>query len=131
MATLKNAKVVGAPFSNKNEIVRVIYDFAVDGGEVEDNTVFTADGVVLVKCIGAYVHTAPVGVGATIELGKGATGAEFISAEAITSFPLAGFYASESHAFIRLANTEVINIGIATAALTAGKIEFIFEICQA
>ncbi len=131
MPVLKNAKVVGAPFSNKNDIVRVIYDFSVDGGQIEDNTVFTADGVVLVKCIGAYVHVAPVGTGATIDLGKGASGVQFISTEAITSFTLNAFYASESANFITLADGEVINMGVATAALTAGKLEFIFEICQA
>ena len=131
MATLKGAKTVGAPFSNAKEVVRVMYDFSVDGGEIEDNTVLTADGIVLVKCIGVYVHVAPVGVGATIDLGKGAAGVEFVSTEAITSFPLAGFYASESAAFVKLANAEVVNLGIATAVLTAGKLEFIFEIVQA
>lgn len=131
MAALKGAKTVGAPFDNVVEVVRVMYDFSVDGGEIEDNTVMTADGELLVRCVGAYVHVAPVGVGATIDLGKGAAGVEFISTEAITSFTLAGFYASESAAFVKLATSEIINLGIATAALTAGKIEFIFEVAQA
>lgn len=132
MATLKGAKTVGAPFDNAVEVVRVIYDFDIDGGQVEDNTVLTADGVVLVRCVGAYVHTALTSGGsATVDLGKGTTGVEFISTEAYTSFTLAGFYASESAAFVKLANAEVINMGVATAALTAGKVEFIFEVCQA
>lgn len=131
MAVSKGAKTVGAPFSNTAEIVRVMFDVSVDGGQIEDNTLLTADGEVLVRCIGTYVHVAPVGVGATLELGKGATGAEFISAEAITSFTLAGFVASESAAFVKLANAEIINLGVATAVLTAGKLEFIFEIVQA
>jgi len=131
MATLKNAKTVGAPFSNAKEIVRVMYDFAVDGGEIEDNTVLTADGIVLVKCLGVYVHTALVGATATIDLGKGAAGVEFASAVAVASFGLGVFVPSASLAHIKLANAEVINLGIAVAALTAGKMEFIFEVIQA
>jgi len=131
MATLKGAKTVGAPFANAKEIIRVMYDFTVDGGEIEDNTVLTADGIILVKCVGVYVHVAPVGATATLELGKGTTGAEFISAEAIATFTLASFYASESANYLKLANAEVINFGIATAAFTAGKLEFIFEVLQA
>jgi len=132
MAAVKGAKVVGAPFDNKVEVVRVIYDFAVDGGEVEDNTLLTADGSILVRCIGVDVIAALTSGGsATVEVGKGTSGAEFITAEAYTSFTLAGFYASESAAFAKLATTNVINMGIAGAALTAGKMEFIFEICQA
>ena len=132
MAAVKGAKVVGAPFDNRTEIVRVIYDFSVDGGEVEDNTLLTADGVLLVRCIGAYVQTACTSGGsATIEVGKGTSGAEFISAEAVATFAANAFFASESAAFVKLANAEIINMGVAVAALTAGKIEFIFEIAQA
>jgi hypothetical protein len=132
MATLKGAKTVGAPFSNDIKVVRVIYDYSVDGGQVEDNTVLTADGAILVRCIGAIVETAMTSGGsATIDLGKGTSGAEFVSAEAYTSFSAAAFYASESAAFVKLADGEVINMGVATAALTAGKVEFIFEIAQA
>jgi len=132
MAVLKAAKTVGAPFSNTVEVVRVIYDFAQEGGEVEDNTVLTADGDVLVRCIGAHILVAPTSGGsATIDLGKGASGVQFISTEAIATFTLNSFYASESAAAVKLAAGEVINMGVATAALTAGKIEFIFEIAQA
>lgn len=132
MGVLKGAKTVGAPFDNKSEIVRVMYDFAADGGQVEDNTVFTADGTVLVKCIGVYVHTAPTSAGlATIDLGKGSSGTEFVSGEDFSTFTVGSFYASESASYVMLADTEVINLGVAVAALTAGKLEFIFEICQA
>ena len=131
MAALKGAKVVGAPFDNATEVVRVIYDFSVDGGQVEDNTVLTADGEILVRCIGVNVQTAVTSGGsATIDLGKGTSGVEFVSTEAYTSFA-SGLYASESAAFVKLADAEVINMGVATAALTAGKLEFIFEIAQA
>lgn len=132
MATLKGAKTVGAPFDNAVEVVRVMYDFSVDGGSVEDNTVLTASGVVLVRCIGTSTEVALTSGGAaTVDLGKGASGTEFISTEAYTAFTLAGFVASESAAFVKLADGEVINMGVATAALTAGKMEFIFEIAQA
>lgn len=132
MAILKGAKTVGAPFSNAVEVVRVRYDFSVDGGEVEDNTVLTADGNLLVRCVGVHTEVALTSDGsATVDLGKGASGTEFVSTEAYTSFTLDGFYASESAAFVKLASGEVINMGVATAALTAGVVEFIFEVAQA
>ena len=131
MPALKGAKTVGAPFSNTVEVVRVVYDFAVDGGEVEDNTVFTADGALLVRCVGVDVTTAfTSGGAATVDLGKGTAGTDFISAEAYTTFTAGGFYASESSGWVKLANTNVINLGVNVAALTAGKCEFIFEVAQ-
>lgn len=132
MAVAKGAKTIGAPFSNTVEVVRVMYDFSVDTGAVADYTLLTADGPCLVRCIGASVEAGLTSGGAaTLELGKGASGAEFITAEAYTSFALNGFYASESAAFVKLADTNIINLGIAGAALTAGKVEFIFEVAQA
>lgn len=132
MPALKGSKIVGAPFDNNVEVVRVIYDFSVDGGQVEDNTVLTADGTILVKCIGINVETAMTSGGsATIDLGKGASGVEFASGEAFTSFSANAFYPSESAAYLKLSNGEIINMGVAVAALTAGKVEFIFEVCQA
>lgn len=131
MASLKAAKTVAAPFSNAVEVVRVIYDFAVEGGAVADKSVLIASGKLLVRCVGVSVETAMTSGGsATIDLGKGTSGTEFVSTEAYTSFGADGFYASESAAFVKLADGEVINMGIATAALTAGKVEFIFEVAQ-
>lgn len=132
MAALKGAKTVGAPFDNAVEVVRVVYDFAQDGGQVEDNTVLIADGDLLVRCIGVRTETAfTSGGAATVDLGKGLAGVEFVSGEAFGTFTAAGFYASESAAFVKLASAEFINLGVAVAALTAGKCEFIFEIAQA
>lgn len=132
MPALKGAKTVGAPFDNAVEVVRVIYDFSVDGGQVEDNTVLIADGTLLVRCVGISVETAFTSAGsATIDLGKGTSGVEFASAVAYTAYTLNGFNASASAAFVKLNSGEIINMGVAVAALTAGKAEFIFEVCQA
>ena len=129
MATLVDAKTVAAPFKNAVEVVRVIYDFDEDGGQVEDNTVLTAEGNLIVRCVGVKVHTALTSGGsATVDLGKGTSGTEFVSGEAYTSFSLNALYASESAAAVKLADGEVINMGVAVAALTAGKLEFIFEV---
>ena len=132
MPALKDAKIVGAPFSNTSEIVRVTYDFTADGGEVEDNTLFTADGEVLVRCVGAHVLTAVTSGGsATIDLGRGTSGTQFLSGSAISGFTAGAFVPSASAAAIKLANGEIINMGVNVAALTAGKVEFIFELIQA
>lgn len=132
MPDLKNAKVIGAGFDSAVEVVRAVYDFSVDGGQVEDNTVFTADSACLVRCIGVQVETAfTSGGSATIDLGIGTSGTQFASGVAFSSFTANAFVASASSAFVRMAAGNVINMGVNVAALTAGKCEFIFEICQA
>ena len=132
MPALKGAKTVGAGFDNAVEVVRVVYDFSVDGGQVEDNTLFTADGALLVRCIGTLVETAfTSGGSATIDLGVGTSGVQFNSATAVASYSANALVASATNAFVRMASGDVMNMGVAVAALTAGKCEFIFEICQA
>jgi len=132
MPALKNAKVVGSGFDNAVEVVRVVYDFSVDGGQVEANTLFTTDSALLVRCVGTLVETAfTSGGSATIDLGIGASGVQFNSATAVASYTINTLVASASNAFFRMAAGDIMNMDVNVAALTAGKCEFIFEICQA
>lgn len=131
MAALSNARTITPPFSNDRSMVRVVWDFAVDGGATGDLDVLTADGACLVRCIGANVKTAVTSAGSLdLDLGKGAGGVEFLSSVAVASLTLASYQASASQAFLKLADGEKIIMGIDVAAATAGKIEFIFEIVK-
>jgi N-acetyl-gamma-glutamylphosphate reductase len=75
MATLVGAKKVGPEFGKSMELVSVIYDFAADGGEVENNIVLTAQGKCVVKLHHINVITSVTSGGAVeVSLGKGAAG---------------------------------------------------------
>lgn len=123
------SSVSGAPFSNESIIIRRTYDFALDGGATADTykLVDFPDGAAC-RLVGVVCKTALTSGGAaTISLGlAGGTGAEMLSAEAFGSFAAANdFVAGIAGATGVVADDIVMSIG--TAALTAGKLEFIFE----
>jgi hypothetical protein len=131
MGTLVDRKYVG-PQNNKDiEIVRVVWDFAVDGGEVEDNVVLTATGACVVKLNHVNVLTAVLATGGAcaMSLGKGTGGVEFMSAVAKTTLVLD--YVVGSTGVVKLAAADTISMRTATNAATAGKLEFVFEVYAA
>jgi len=161
MAALKNVKTVGAPFSNASEIVRVIYDFAVDGGIETAKDVLIADGPVVIKSFYMYVLEACVGSGATLDVGISggdtdvlATGIEVDNLTALSfhkpTLPVTSVVtvvlsegapnvvdsadsvntASPALPFLMVDGAKIA-METNTAAFTAGKIELVFEICQA
>lgn len=130
MAVLSDHKTVAAPFGNAMDLVRVTYDFAVDGGAVADYDVFTASGNLLVELVCADVETAlTCGTDFDIDLGKGAGGAEFWSdnAKAVYAIDLQPLAATPG-TIVELADGEKIVMGIETAAATAGKMHMIFRV---
>lgn len=131
MAALIDAKTIAHPFGNERSMVRITWDYSRDGGAAGDFDVLIADGAILVKCIGAIVKSAVTSGGLLdLDLGKGAGGVEFLSSVAVASLTLNSFQVSATSAFIKLADGEKIVMGIDTAAATAGKIEFIFEVVK-
>lgn len=130
MAVLSDKKKVGAPFRNEGKIVRVVYDFSVDSGDVADYDVLEADGSLLVELISIDCKVALTAAATSvIDLGKGAGGVEFLSdldaaagiaADVQTPGDTAG-------KVVELADGEKIVMGIETAAVTAGKLEMIFR----
>jgi len=131
MAALGNHKIVGAGFSNDAQIVRVIYDFAVDGGAVGDFDVFTASSSVLVELVSIDCKTAITATAtANLDLGKGAGGVEFLS-----DFDVGGGISVDVQTpgatagkIVELASGEKIVMGLETEAITAGKLEYIFKV---
>jgi hypothetical protein len=124
-------KYVG-PENNKSKgIVEVIYDFSVDAGAVADYTLLTASGACVVKMLYLDVLTAVTSGTSAVEIscGKGAGGTDFVNAALPATLTLN--YVIGSTAVVKLASTNVISMGAAVEAITAGKIKFVFEILAA
>jgi hypothetical protein len=124
--------VKGVPFSNDKVLIRRTYDFSKDGGALADEITLTNfSDACAVRLIGISVETAFVGPTATIDCGIATgTGTEFLSAEAVASFSAGAFVAGVAD-YIAVAAGSDIEMDINTAALTAGKAEFIFEYIRA
>lgn len=138
MAAVKDAKTIGPAFTNAEEVVRVTYDFAKDAGAVGALDLFTAEGSVAITYFHAYVVTACTSGGsATVKVGK--TGDDDLMFGTTT-----GAVASlTAGAFIKpdvvegtpnvVALPTILTDGqkllqtIGTAALTAGKIEYVIK----
>lgn len=127
MASVSKAKVVGAQFPNSCEIVRVEYDFAVDGGATGDLTLLTADSQCVVFLKYASVKTAVTSGGSlTLDIGKGTSGAEIFSNKAVAALTLDSLHVGSAP--VEIAVDEIVNMKIEAAAATAGKVEFVFEV---
>lgn len=129
MAVLADKKTVGAGFSNAGELVKVKYDFSVDGGSVADYDVLEASSAVIVEHLYTDVEAAvTTATDLDLDLGKGAGGAEFHSDVAPAALTLDAIIPGGSTRCVELAAGEKIVMGIETGAATAGKLEFVFMV---
>ena len=130
--SLKDKKIVGPSFPNAAEIVRVTYDFAKDGGAIGDYDVIEADSECIVKVKHILCKDAILSADAVnIDLGKGDGGTEFLSNALKASFATNAVQTGTAGAAVRLAAGEKIVLGIEAFAVTAGKVEFVFEVVKA
>jgi hypothetical protein len=127
--SLVDKKVVGAPFGNVSELVRVTWDFAVDGGAIGDYDVLVADGDLLVELVNADVKTAVTSADAILfDLGKGDGGGDYWTDVVKGTLTLDAQVASETVGkIVELADGEKIVMGIEAFVATAGKITFTFR----
>lgn len=128
MSVLVDKKVAGAGFSNEVQLVRVNYDFAVDGGAIADYDVLVADSACVVELSHVVGLAAVTSGGAvTVSLGKGAAGVEFLNAVLKATLGLNSLSFPATKAVV-LAAGEKISLGVAVAAITAGKLEMVFRV---
>lgn len=129
MAALADAKTVAAPFGNASELVKVTYDFSVDGGATADYDVLTADGSVIVEFVHADVETALTSGGSlVVDLGKGAGGTQFWSDQAVATLALDAVLASDTvERFVELADGEKIVMGFEAETALTGKMHMVFR----
>lgn len=130
MANLAKKKVLSAPFANEKEMVRVEWDFDVDGGAVATYEMLEAEGVMAVRMVHAYVMTAVTSGGsATFDVGVEA-GSEFLSNTAVASLTAGALIDPATQAFKKLTDGQSLDFKIEVAAATAGKVAFILEIIR-
>lgn len=138
MATLTDAKTIygsaatAGGFSNEEIWVPVTYDFAADSGDIADYIALTAGADFLITDFYAVVETSCVGATANIDLGVGAGGTGIWSDHDGPSLvETAGanvFVADAAFAPIYVPAAGTVQMGIETAALTAGKFVLNFKI---
>ena len=121
MGTLTDTKNVYGTFSNDEKWVKVTYDFAADGGEVEDNIVWTAKNDLVITDFYAHVETAVTSAGALVaDLGVGAGGTEIWSDKGKADLTAGSIHAMDTETKIKVAADGTIQLGIEAAAATAG-----------
>lgn len=126
-----NLRTVGPGFPNQVEVVRVTYDFALDGGEADDvirllkfskaGTIVWGYAKVLTTCTSG--GSATVIIGCTAD----ADAIMDITAGAVANLA-AGFIDGNSATPVKFAADDYLTMDIATADLTAGKIEVVIGI---
>lgn len=138
MAAVAKAKTIAPEFRNQKVIERVVYDFAVDGGATGALDLFTAGSDIVITGFHAYVKTACTSGGsATVICGVTGTTNAFMTTTtgavaSLTANAVIGAVVTEGtpNTFAvprRLASGSKVLMTIGTAALTAGKIEFVLE----
>jgi hypothetical protein len=136
MAALVQHKTVGAPFSNDEEIVRVRYNFADDGGATTALDVITADGDILITSWHAVVKTTfQTADSATLAAGITGTAGYFIGATAAGSLtenavlrPLLTEGTPNAEKLpVRLASGSKVIQTVGTGTFTAGAVEHVIK----
>lgn len=132
MANADNHKTVAAGYGNDQDIVRVTWDYDVDGGAAAALNLITASGDVLVKEFHAIVKTAVASSGSLTLIGGiagGDTDAAFSSVPAST---LALDYVIQQASTVPflLSDGESVAQTIGTAPASAGKIEYVFSLMK-
>lgn len=146
MAALAKRKYVGNTFGNETVIERVVYDFSVDGGATGALDIFEATSDVVLTGFYAFVKTtATSGGSATLKVGVTSADSAFVTtvegavanltANAVlqAKMTIALSEGTPNTAVLvfplprRLASGDKILQTIGTAALTAGKVEYVLE----
>lgn len=134
MANVSGYKQNIKAWGQGREMIRVRYDFAKDAGAQGFLGLFSVKGQHIVENAKIIGITSPTSGGsATVSVGKSADAAGLVAATAIASlaagkvaYPVAADDASNT-----LADGDVIGMTIGTADLTAGVLDFLFELTKA
>jgi hypothetical protein len=119
-------------FGNDSEVIKTVYDFSTDGGTA-GTFVMTAgaESACMVKLLAIKVDTAVTSDGsATLIVGTSADDNAFLASEAKTSFALGAVVLPDVSGFIKLAADATLDVTVEVAALTAGKLTFVWEVMK-
>jgi hypothetical protein len=133
------AAVKGTPgqpiklWGNERQVIRIKYDFAKDGGAVGALDLFEAGEAMIVMDCMVVAKTSLGSTGsATVSVGKAGDLAGIVAATAITDLEAGevAFPAARDASHVIAAGAKV-QMDIATEALNAGALEFVFELQKA
>lgn len=146
MAAIKTAKTVGTVFTNKEEVVHATYNFADDAGAVGSLDVFTAGADIIITHFSSTVKTAATS-GGSATLAVGVTGslslfmtivqgavASLTLGAVIVPIPVLTEGTPNTIVMpcpVKLPSGSKVIQAIATAALTAGKVEYCMKYVRA
>ena len=128
----------GAPFGNESRIMETVYDFSADTGAVADYVLTAAaDTDLMVKLVAIKSDVAPTSGGAALlTVETTATADAFLNSEPYATFALGSVVIPENATtggtagFVKVAATDTLQFSIEAAALTAGKLTFVWEIME-
>lgn len=142
MAAVKGAVTVAPPFNNHEDIIRVTYDFAKDGGATGALDLLTADGPLLITGAWLTVKTTCTSGGSATVI-WGISGVDTDAFCTTTQGAVANLTAGSTilpllvegtpnviNCPIVLADAGKLIMTIGTATLTAGKIEFCVKVAK-
>jgi len=145
MAALKNKKTVAGGFSNEVEVVKVVYDFAKDGGATGALEILEAqDDLVILNFYVVGKTTCTSGGSATLDVGiSGGDTDILLDGAAVASLTANAMVQPTSivltegtpNTYVaalpqKLASGGKIIQTIGVAAFTAGKLEYVFHIAK-
>ena len=135
MAEVKKVQDGGAPFTNESQIIRVVYDFANDGGATGLLDLLKSDANDDIVIVGGWLNvltTFTSGGAPTLDAGASTADPNGLLAAvalgSLTAGSLIKFLAATTP--LKVPKTETVNMEIKTAAYTAGKAEFVFIIAK-
>ena len=126
-AVLDDYKAVGHPMGNSESWIKVVYDFAKDGGAIADYDAFIAQDDLIVTDFAAFVETAVTGT-PVFDLGIGAGDVSILSDRAHGTLTIGTVHGMDTAKPLKIAKDAKMVLGIETAAASAGKIHMHFKV---
>lgn len=131
------AGTLAPTFGNDSEIIKTVYDFSKDTGATGTYVMTAgAEAACMVKLLAIKVDAAVTSAGAaTLIVGTSADDNAFIESEGKASFTLGAVVTPASvttgiNGFVKLAADATLDVTVETAALTAGKLTFVWEVMK-
>lgn len=130
MANVAGFKTKVQAWGKEREAFRVRYDFSKDGGAQGFLGLFDVEGKHIVESAKIVGITSPASLGsATVSVGKASDAAGIVAAAAIADLEAGevAFGAAQDASHV-LADGDAVGMTIATADLTDGVLDFLFEL---
>jgi len=133
MAAVAGHKTVAAPWNLAQEVVKVTYDYSVDGGATGALDLLTTSEDVIIKDFHLWCEAAASGASGTLIVGVSGGDTDScldVTSGAVTALTLDAVVGPEATVPHFLAANGKLIQTISTAAFTAGKIHYYFTLMR-